>query len=174
MKKRPLFISLVLILVLTALTSAAVVAAKPAEFNASGVVTYIELGGSVFPAGDSGRWVVASRYLEGIFFGPDITGLFKLTYKANVTSLQAGNLHGTLETGAYTLNVNGTIEPLEIVFYEPWQIYLPKLTISGHWTCIKGAHGQGNFNASLIFIPSGEHVGVVVDGPFTMTGKWQP
>jgi len=172
-KKKLLFISLALVLVLGALIPAVALAAKPVEFNASGNITYIELGGSVFPAGESGRWVVASRYLDGTFLSGDVNGDFTLTYKANVDSEQAGNLHGLLEVGAYTLRVNGTIEPLEMVYFEPWDTYLPMLTISGHWTFIEGAQGQGDFDAWLIFIPFGEHVGMVVAGEFTMTGKWQ-
>lgn len=178
MKKRLLFTGLVLALVLTTFVPAAAMAAKPVDFGASGIITYIELGGSVFPAGDSDRWRVASRYLEGTFLpGGDINGDFTLAYKANVDSTQAGNLHGTITVvgeDSYVLKVNGKIEPLEIVWFEPLGTYLPKLTISGHWTFTDGARGQGDFDASLIFIPSGEHVGMVVAGAFDMTGKWQP
>ena len=171
MGKKLLLISLVLALVLITATPTTAMAAKPTDFNASGAITYIELGGSVFPAGDSGRWRVVSRYLEGTFLpGGDINGDFTFTYKANVDSTQAGNLHGTLEVESYLLKVNGKVQPLEI---DP--IYgLPKLTISGRWTFTDGARGQGDFDASLIFIPSGEHVGMVVAGAFDMTGKWQP
>jgi hypothetical protein len=115
MKKRLGFISLVLVLMLTALMPTSVVAAKPAkfaDFNASGVITYIT-GGDVLPAGKSGRWRVIERELGGQLSG-DINGDFALVYKANVElATQAGNLQGTLQTGSYSLKVNGTIEPLQ-------------------------------------------------------------
>ncbi len=175
MKKR-LFISVVLALVLTVLGSVPVLAAKPADFSASGTITGISPG-DVFPAGESGRWVVAERELTGTFpDGEDISGDFTLTYKANVElATQAGNLHGELamDDGSYVLKVNGKIEPLEFVWFEPFNTYLPKLTINGRWTFTDGAQGQGDFNAWLIFIPTPEgHVGFIAASGFDLTGKW--
>lgn len=173
--KTKLVISLVMALLLVALMPATVLAAKPVPFTASGAATYIELGGSVFPAGDSGRWVVTSRYLKG-YLASGIPGTFTLTYKANVDSMQAGNLHGTLkmDDGSYTFNVNAKVQPLEVVWFEPYQTYLPKLTMGGHWNFLDGAKGEGKFGAWLIFIPQGEHVGSVVASGFDVTGQWQP
>ena len=96
-----------------------------------------------------------------------------MTYKANVElATQAGNLHGTLETGAYTFRVNGKIQPLEMVPISP-EIYLPKLTINGQWTLTDGARGQGDFEAWVLFIPTPEgHVGTIIASSFTMTGNW--
>ncbi len=173
MKKRSLFISLVLALVLTTLMPAAAMAAKPASFYASGDITSISPG-TVLPAGEeSGRWRVVERELAGSLSG-DINESFTMTYKANVElATQAGNLHGTLEAGPYVAEVNGKIEPLEWLgepFASPAQ-----LTISGHWTFIDGARGQGEFDALVIFIPTPEgHVGVILASSFTMTGQWQP
>lgn len=171
MKKR-LFISVVLALVLTALGSAPVLAAKPADFEASGEIGSITPG-DVFPAGNSGRWRVIERQITGTLAG-DINGDFTLTYKANVElATQAGNLHGTLEVGSYVLKVNGKIEPLQMV---PTLLGfdLPMLTIKGRWTAIEGARGQGDFDAWVIFIPTPEgHVGQILASSFTLTGQWQ-
>jgi len=174
MKRRLLFISLTLALVLTTLMPSAAVAAKPASFGASGIITYISPG-TVFPAGESGRWVVVERELSGTFLSGDIDGDFTMTYKANVElSTQAGNLHGTLETGPYVLKLNGKIQPLEMV-PTPLGIELPKLTIYGRWTFTDGARGQGNFEAWVIFIPTPEgHVQSIVASALNLTGKWQP
>lgn len=165
MKKR-LFISVALALVLTVLGSAPVLAAKPGDFGATGTISSITPWG-VFPAGASGRYVVVERQITGTLAG-NIGGDFFMTYKANVElATQAGNLHGTLEVGGYILQVSGKIEPLEIVEG------LPKLTISGRWTFIEGARGQGTFDAWLTF-ESDEygHVVEVIDSSFTLTGKW--
>ena len=174
MKRRLLFISLVLALLLTALMPSTALAAKPASFGASGIITCIS-SGTVVPAGESGRWVVVERELGGTFLSGDISGDFTMSYKANVELLtQAGNLNGTLEAGTYVLKVNGKLQPLEIV-PTPFGIDLPKLTINGHWTFTDGAQGQGDFEAWVIFIPTPEgHVGSIVASAFNLTGKWQP
>ena len=153
---------------------AVALAAKPASFAASGTITYISPG-TVFPAGESGRWRVVERELSGTFLSGDINGNFTMAYKANVElSTQAGNLHGTLEAGPCILKLNGKIQPLEIV-PTPLGIDLPKLTINGHWTFTDGARGQGDFEAWAIFIPTPEgHVGTIVASAFNLTGKWQP
>jgi len=96
-----------------------------------------------------------------------------MTYRANVElATQAGNLHGTLETGDYACKVNGKIEPLG--FVEMWPgVYLPKLTINGHWTFTNGARGNGDFEAWVIFIPDEYgHVATIVASSFVMDGKW--
>lgn len=174
MKRGLVFISLALALVLATLMPGTALAAKPASFGASGIITYISPGTAV-PAGESGRWVVVERELGGAFLSGDISGNFTMAYKANVElSTQAGNLHGTLETGSYILKMNGKIQPLEMV-PTPLGIDLPKLTINGRWTSIDGTQGQGNFEAWVIFIPTPEgHVGSIIASAFDLTGKWQP
>ncbi len=174
MKRGIVFISLALALVLATLIPGTALAAKPASFGASGIITYISAG-TVVPAGESGRWVVVERELGGTFLSGDISGNFTMAYKANVElSTQAGNLHGTLETGSYILKMNGKIQPLEMV-PTPLGIDLPKLTINGRWTSIDGTQGQGNFEAWVIFIPTPEgHVGSIIASAFDLTGKWQP
>jgi len=174
MKMRALFSSIALALVLTALMPVATLAAKPVSFDTSGIVTQISPG-TVFPAGESGRWIVVERELCGTFLSGNINGDFTMTYKANVKlSNQAGNLHGTLKSGPYVLKLNGKIQPLEIV-PTPLGIDLPKLTITGHWTFTDGAQGNGNFDVWVIFIPTPEgHVGSIVASALSLTGNCQP
>ena len=172
MKRKALLISLALALMLLALAPATALAAKPQTFHADGEIMYISPG-EVLPAGESGRWRVIERELRGELLSGDISGPFTMTYKANVElSTQAGNLHGTLETGDYTFRVNGKIQPFEIVPIAPG-IYLPKLTINGNWTLGDGARGQGEFYEWFIFVPDAYgHVAYIVASSFTMDGKW--
>ena len=172
MKRRLLLISLVLVLILTALAPATALAAKPQSFYTAGEITYLSPG-EVLPAGESGRWRVIERELRGELLSEDISGPFTMTYKANVElATQAGNFHGTLEAGEYSFRVNGKIQPLEIVPIAP-EVYLPKLTINGHWTLGDGARGQGEFYAWVVFVPDAYgHVAYIVASSFTMDGKW--
>jgi len=178
MKKRLLLINLVLVLVMMVLAPAAALAAKPQPFYAGGNIAYITPG-DVMPAGNSGRWRVIERELGGALLPEvagiptDVAGPFTLTYKANVElATQAGNLHGTLEAGDYTCRVNGKIEPLEFVEMFPG-VYLPKLSINGHWTFTGGAKGNGNFDAWVIFIPDAcGHIESIIASSFTMDGGW--
>ncbi len=179
MKKRTLFISLLLVLILTVLTPATAVAVKPQPFYAAGTIVDIEdtvIDDNVFEAGDSGRWRVVDREIAGVLSG-DVNGEFILTYKANIESAmtQAGNLHGNLVVEGYNFKANGRIQPLEFV---PVQLfngvyYLPKLTISGHWS-MKGAGQNGEFSGWVIFIPDAAgHVDTIVASSFVMEGEWK-
>ena len=170
--KNRIIIGLVAAVLMVALLPSAVFAAKPVPFSAGGGVTGIS-DGTVFPAGKSGRWVVVERDITGVLSG-DIEGSFDLTYKANVEmATQAGNLHGTMTVDDYVLNVNGSIQPFELVPISSI-IFLPKLTISGHWNFISGAEGTGEFTAWAIFVPTPDgHVAFIVASEFTMTGQWQ-
>ena len=178
MKKRILFISLTLALIVMVLTPATAVAVKPQSFYAAGAIVDIEdtvIDDNVFPAGNSGRWRVVDREIAGVLSG-DVNGDFILTYKANIESglTQAGNLHGNLVVEGYDFKVNGKIQPLELVpvnlFNEVY--YLPKLTIGGHWS-LQGAGGNGEFSGWVIFIPDAAgHVDVIVASFFVMEGKW--
>ena len=167
-----LIISIVLALILVVVTPATVIAneGRLTKIEAYGEITGITAG-IVTPLGESGQWGVIEREILGTITG-DINGGFTLTYKG-VFKLedQAGNFHGTMETGAHFLRVNGKVQPLEMVPVGP-EIYLPKLTITGHWTFIDGAQGQGDLDGWAIFIPTSEgHVGVIVASAFALTGK---
>ncbi len=179
MKRRILFISLALVLMVTALAPATALAAKPKSFYAAGEINYIEatvIGDNVFPAGNSGRWRVVGREIGGELAG-DSNGSFLMTYKASIesTETQAGNLQGVLETGEYSFKVNGKIQPLEVVgIIEIYPgIYVPqlKLTISGHWN-LSGSQGNGEFDAWVVFLPDEYgHVAMIVASSFVMDGK---
>ena len=189
MKKR-LFISVALVLILTLLAPATVLAAKPVPFNATGEITSIT-DGTVKPAGDSGRWIVVERKISGKVTISDITSPFTLDFDVNYTGnvaiyTQAGNIHGRITTGSYVFNMNAKSQPLVLV----GSLTLPgigevpvyKLTITGHWSIIQGAHGEGDLSASVCFIPTPDgHVGQIVDSAwgfedstFNLTGQWQP
>ncbi|GEM_PF-1424632 len=175
--KKVLFISLALVIALTAFIPAPAMAAKPVPFNASGTVLYITPG-TVKPAGDSGRFVVVERDIVGSLSG-SITGAFTLSYKANVElATQAGNLHGTMQIGANnTLNVNGKIEPLA---FAGFSVLIPgnlvfKSTIDGQWNFLVGANGSGKFNADILLIidPLTLHVvGFEPGSSVILTGQW--
>lgn len=182
MKRRLLLISLLLALVLTTATSVVALAAQPVPFNASGDITYISPSflSEILPAGKSGRWVVHERELGGSISG-DISGDFVLTYRANVDENQAGSLAGTLTVGngSYIIKVRGKSQPPEMVYFDAFQTYLPKIAINGSWTFIEGAQGKGSFEAWFIFLPQIDeygnvHVGQIVDSALELTGKWQP
>ena len=187
MKRRLLFISVILTIILTTLMPATALAAKPTSFNASGQINYIEatvIGDNVFPAGDSGRWRVVSREIGGELTG-DVSGSFLMIYNANIesTDTQSGNFHGTMEVGEYSFKVNGKIQPVEVIAWlVPGVIpSLIKLTIDGHWSRFAGK-GSGDFYGAIVFEPdwgllaeTGQiHVGTIHTdmSPFTMTGKW--
>ena len=184
MKRRLLFISLALAVLTTTSLGAAALAANSVPFSASGTVSTIS-DGDVFPAGESGRWVVAERELTGTLSG-DINGDFTMTYKANVElETQVGRLHGTLEVGSYLLKVNGEIESCTQVGVIYWEVApgywmdMPKLklTLNGHFTFTKGAQGNGDFDAEVVFVPTLDgHVDTVFpdESAINMTGKWQP
>lgn len=187
MKKR-LFISVVLALVLTALASAPVLAAKPEPFEASGEIGSISSGTphvNVFPAGNSGRWRVIEREIEGVFEGSDIIGAFTMIYRGNFDlETQAGTFHGTVESGSYVLKVNGRIEPLVFAGWYlapgvhpdyPDGIPYLELTIKGRWLLTEGTKGEGTLDAWLKFIPDKYgHVDDIKESYFDLIGQWQP
>jgi len=182
MKRKLLPFCLCLTLLLSAMTPLAALAAPPANFSASGNINYISPNSlsQISPAGKSGRWIVFERELGGTLSG-DINGDFVLTYRANVDENQAGSLTGSLSLGdgSYLTRLSGKSQPLEMVYFEPFQTYLPRVAISGSWTFIKGTQGNGDFDAWFIFIPEIDadgniHIGPIVASAFELTGKWQP
>ena len=177
MKKRVLFISLVLALVLTTFVPASVLAQQPAPFFTAGAITNIS-NGNVLPDGNSGGGQVIGRELGGRFMCGSITGPFTMTYKANIDlTTQAGNFHGVMNTGPYVIKVKGKIETLQ--YEELGLCSLPKLSINGNWTFGEGAKGQGEFDGWAVFIPTTEddpegpgYVKQILYSFFTMTGGW--
>jgi hypothetical protein len=174
MKRRILFLSLALVLLLTVLIPGAALAAKPQPFNATGSINGIEdtvVGENAFPAGESGRWRVIDREIYGELAG-DVNGGFVMNYRANVElATQAGNLHGDMTVGDTAFKVNGKIQPLEMV-PTPLGFDLPKLTITGHWNLDGKGPGNGDFEAWVIFIPDEYgHVVMIVASSFVMEGQ---
>ena len=179
MKRKSLLIGLALALLSILVMPVSALAAQPVAFSASGTISSISTG-DVLAAGKSGRWVVQERALCGSLSG-DINGDFLLTYKANVDENQAGNLAGELTVGqdAYIMRLNGKSQPMDFVWFEAFGIYLPRLSINGHWTLTEGAKGEGDFEAWFVFVPyideqGNVHVGQIVGSAIILGGKWQP
>ena len=184
MKRKIALIILSLVLVL-GLMPATVAAAKPSSGPvAYGVITSIdptELGSVVNGAGNSGRWRVDGRTVYGTFLGPIIGDGFTFSYKANVNELQAGTLHGTMTTSQYTFNVNGKTGPATFFgWYGPYPLF--QIDISGKWTVLDGAKGNGDFTSTIVVLTDGTHILAIIptlDGvnflsTITLTGSFEP
>ena len=179
MKRKSLLIGLALALLSILVMPVSALAAQPVAFSASGTISSISTG-DVLAAGKSGRWVVQERELCGSLSG-DINGDFVLTYKANVDENQAGNLAGELTVGqdACSMRLNGKSQPMDFVWFEAFGIYLPRLSINGHWALTEGAKGEGDFEAWFVFVPyideqGNVHVGQIVGSAIILSGNWQP
>ncbi len=188
MKKKMLVLAITVIMLLTCIIPAPVLAASHTEVSATGVV-YGITEGTVYPAGESGRWRVVERDLFGAFVGGDILGGFQLHYKANIesTETQSGNMNGELYCGAYTFKLNGKIADLyslgeieavtdgngNIVGYG----VVAYSNIDGVWTLKEGSKGNGTYAASVAMLldPVGGHViGFSPEkSSFSMEGKWK-
>jgi hypothetical protein len=177
--KKILAISLVLALALTLLMPSVAMAARPAEFSASGVFNDIDQG-KVKPLGNSGKWLVTDRHIQGEFL-PDgaLEGDFTLTYGGvfNITD-QSGHLAGRLSTDAGTFAITGETKPLEVLDYiilEDGTIFptLCKLSVTGRWTGLKSINANGKFESWFTFdIDAEGHVVNIYDSSFEMTGKY--
>ncbi len=164
--KKILVLSLVFALILTMVLPTVAMAARPAVFNASGTFSAIDTG-TVKQLGDSNYWLVKNRHITGLLneTSQGITEGFTITYGGvfNINT-QAGALAGNLKTDTKTFVVSGQVAPLEMVDVGGGQ-YLPRLSISGHWSGIKGVKDTGTFKAWVVFRPDpdghvGEFVGV--------------
>jgi hypothetical protein len=167
-KRKTIILGMVVALTLVLVAPGAVLAAKPTDFIALGNLDTIDEG-EPFAAGQSERWVVPERTITGAISGA-ITGNYILTYKANVAADQSGNFHGEMvvNEGEYVIKVNGN-SSLGIT-----PIGYPGLILSGHWTLIDGAQGNGSFDAWLIPIIEGGHIIGIHAGAIEMSGKWHP
>jgi hypothetical protein len=98
-----------------------------------------------------------------------------MNYRANVElETQAGNLQGMLYAGTNAFRLEGKSLPIEMVYFDAFQTYLPKVTMKGHWVGVEIA-GNGTFEGWGIFIPTPDgHVGTIVASSFILRGKWQP
>lgn len=188
MKKKIIILGLVLALTLVLVAPVPALAAKPADFGASGIITDVSQG-DIFPAGNSGRWVVDERQMFGTIEG-DVNGDFILTYAANVElETQAGSFHGTLEINSLLFKVRGKsqlVGPCSYYGivdtpYGPVPTNICTLETSGGWTLIQGAKGTGDYyGLATVLIatdcPLEGHIVYVVPGAsgFEMTGQWKP
>jgi hypothetical protein len=175
--KKLLMLGVILAMVLTLILPSAAMAAKPASFYASGAIFGITPG-TVDAAGNSGNWRVMEREITGTLFNMNdlpVRDNFSLTYKGVFElATQQGNFRGLMTSDEKSFNVNGKVAPLESVLVNlPGYglVNLPKLTISGNWNYADGDKGNGVFEAWLIFIPDGGHVGSVVASSFVMKSK---
>lgn len=141
------------------------------SFSASGPVLTIDQG-TVFPAGDSGRFMVMERTVFGTLSG-DLNGPFTFVYGSNVPLLtQSGPVHGRLSVGTYEAAVEGQSSllvgpgiairpdggPLAVVVV---------LRVTGSLAFTSGAQGQGDFTATVtvaIDPATGHILGVVPSG----------
>jgi hypothetical protein len=172
--KKILVISMVLALVLVLmLPSVAMAAAPKTSFNASGVMSGID-DGQVKELGNSGKWLVTDRHIQGQFLSGDLgtSSAFTLTY-GGVFKLadQSGELLGTLKANNDTFLITGKVAPYVITDMGGYQ--LPKLNISGHWNSVKGIKANGDFAAWMIFVPTADgHVAYIAASSFIMNGKY--
>ena len=184
MKKRLLCLILVASLILSVVVPGTALAKKGGgfeEFEANGVVTGIDPG-IVKPAGESGRWIVSERRIEGLLWG-DVNGPFTMTYKANVDiETQAGTFHGELGVGSLIFKVRGKSEPMQFqyAYLHPYfgMVAVNVMETNGSWTLIEGAHGNGDYHGSITveIALTGLYQGHIVGMPassVTMTGKWK-
>jgi hypothetical protein len=174
--KKILVLSLVLALVLTLILPSVAMAAKPvkpAAFNASGVLVSID-DGKTKQLGDSGKWLVSDRHIQGTFVSGSLDGDFTLTY-GGVFDLatQAGHLAGKMVVGSSSFAVTGKAAPFTFVGWYAEGIPILELTITGNWNYLKGGKGNGTFTAIMDFIPTADgHVAAVLPtSSFVMKGK---
>ena len=181
-------VGLVLTLALVLVAPAPALAAKPVGFTASGIISEV-LPGDIFPAGQSGRWVVDERQMSGIILG-DINGEFTLTYSANVNlETQAGSFHGTIEVDSLLINVIGKSQlvgdsypgPTIPTPFGPTSTTVRALETTGSWAFISGSMGNGDYyGVTVVLIAAaglleGHILAIDPDNSgFSMTGKWKP
>jgi hypothetical protein len=177
MKKRILFLSLLLVVAMTFIGAAPVSAAdKCSSISAVGYIDGITPG-NVKQVGHSEWWRVNEREITGAVSG-GISGDFSLVYQGlfKITT-QEGILKGTFTVTGETpcvLQVVGASAPLKMVATPtPYGTFdLPKLTIKGTWKYAKGGKGNGTFSAWIIFIPDEYgHVDTIIASEIKLQGR---
>lgn len=173
------------IAVLAAIGPVQAVSAEP--FLAGGQITDIDQG-DIKAAGNSGRFVVRNREVEGTISGT-VGGVafvnqhFTFTFKTNVPiQTQSGNIQGTLTFGPYEAKVIAKSELGAIpcpAGAEPFcftgadgNLYLPALLINGSVMFTEGAEGSGTVNAFVVPILNDQgHIIGVFAGGLTIQGE---
>jgi hypothetical protein len=179
------------ILLACALTAAplgtSVAHAAPEPFVVNGDFDTIDTG-DVDAAGESGRFVVKDRTVEGTFFGSiggDAGASFTFVYGSNVPiATQSGEVHGRLHVGDYEVDLVLTssigLTPLSCAvpdgatcFETPEGNFIPGLMLEGTGTFLDGAHGNGDFEGWLIPILDAEgHILAIYASSLSFAGEW--
>ena len=147
----PLLALMVAILCVPAVASAG---SPFVDFSSVGTITSITEG-NVVPAGDSGRYVVKERVVEGAFGAP-LAAPYTFTYGSNVPiETQSGSIHGTLEVGDYEAKVRARSSPVGGGFC-PGYGFFGVLSIEGSFAFTAGTQGQGTFGAVVWAVIDGE------------------
>ena len=191
--KRKSGLLVLLSLLLMAVSSGTALADEHVAFSAVGVFDTIDAG-EVFPTGEGERYVVRGRTISGEMVDGDLSGPFSVTYGANVTQGQYGQLHGRLAAGDYEVSVQGLIQMTAgpvLAMLPVGPVPAVHLVVSGTFTFTAGAEGHGSFDTGVWFMvtPEGGVIGVLPPGtplfnldltPFgisgpneaTFTGQW--
>ncbi|MBI2860349.1 MAG: hypothetical protein HYX91_02430 [Chloroflexi bacterium] len=170
-------------------SSASLAAGKPVAFESTGAVLGINPG-TVSPAGNSGRWNVADRWVLGYIVPVtgNIGGMASMTYDANVNSAQVGTFRGTL---LIFQDIDGDLQPDDVTgdgvpdtisalvegrtgSSSPIQYSVAgSLTIMGGTGAYAGIQGTGRLSGDYaLVLDAGGHV-VGVEGTLTISGKAQ-
>lgn len=199
--KKMLAISLILALMMSLVLTPAAATAGPLSFSGTGSIYYISEGDASSPetvlqCGSSDNWHVTDRIVKGTFdedgnvsgdFTMVYSGVFKMNYEkfisGNSQGYQSGNFYGslTMDDNSAIFKLNGKVSPMSLtpVGYYPVgndMVPIMELAITGSWNLQQGGTGNGDFNASIKFVPTPDgHIYFVVPNlsHFTMTGKYK-
>jgi hypothetical protein len=157
--KKVLLVSLMLAMIMALVLPTAVVAAKPATYNATGKFISIDEGKVKLLAYDPDNsanivWQVKNRNIQGVFDTTNednsLQGPFTVTYDAIVDGYQAGDFTGSLKAKSVNLKIQGTSSGIGEL-----TVYGVPITLSGTWT--KDSKTQGTFEAQFCFVPTADH-----------------
>jgi hypothetical protein len=165
------------------LISVPVFAGPPKPFSASGPISRIDEG-NVKPARESGRFIVRARHIPGTFAG-DISGVFTITYDANVPlATQSGPVHARMTADSYEANMTivSSLGPTPVPCTIPDGVtcietpsgpFVPGLLLSGRMNFLSGAHGTGTVSGWLIPVLDVQgHIDVIAATLLTIAGQW--
>ncbi len=166
MSKRISLGRMVAVAVIAAAAAVAPVQAVSAEpFLAGGRIMDIDKG-DLKAAGDSGRFIVRNRHVDGTLSGsvggvelPDT--FFTFMFKTNVPiQTQSGNIQGYLSFGIYEAKVIAKSEIGAVPCPAGWDAWcieipsgslvLPALLINGSVTFTEGTEGHGTVSAYIV------------------------
>ena len=165
------------------LVSEPVFSGQQVPFSISGIIRTID-DGDVKPAGQSGRFIVRDRHIEGTFAG-DISGGFTITYDTNVPlATQSGPIHARMVADVYEANMTivSSLGPTPVpcgipdgatCIETPGGNFVPGLLLNGRMNFLSGAKGTGNVSGWLIPILDEQgHIVRIVASLLTIAGQW--